>query len=81
MAAIVRGNKVAYYRVERGLSLRELSSLSGVDSGTINRLENGRSQPRAKTVRALCNALNVPVSELFDVDSDFRGGKEEDHAD
>ena len=76
MATIVHGNKVAFYRVKRGLSLRDLSALSGVDPGTINRLENGLSAPRAKTVKALCDALEVPISKLFDVDSGFRVGKE-----
>lgn len=76
MAIVIHGNKIAFYRVERGLSLRELSMLSGVDPGTINRLENGLSTPRAKTVKALCNALNVPISELFDIDSGFCTVKE-----
>lgn len=76
MAGLVRGNRIAYYRIEQGLTLRELSRISGVDSGTINRLENGLSEPRAKTVKALCDALGVPISELFDVDKSFRVGKE-----
>lgn len=65
MASLVRGNKIAYFRMKQGLSLRELAQISGVDSGTINRLENGRSQPRARTVKALCDALNVPFEVLF----------------
>ena len=76
MAVIVHGNKVAFYRITHGLSLRDLAVLSGVDPGTINRLENGLSVPRAKTVKALCDALEVPISELFDVDSDFCTRKE-----
>lgn len=76
MACLVRGNRIAYYRIERGLSLRELSHISGIDSGTINRLENGLSMPRAKTVKALCDALGVPVSELFDIDKNFQAGRE-----
>lgn len=76
MAQLVRGNRIAYFRMERGLTLRELSHISGVDSGTINRLENGLSIPRAKTVKALCDALSVSVSELFDVDSNFQARKE-----
>ena len=76
MASIVHGNRVAFYRVKCGLSLRDLSALSGVDQGTINRPENGLSAPRAKTVKALCDALEVPISELFDVDSGFCAGKE-----
>lgn len=78
MACLVRGNRIAYYRIERGLSLRELSRISGIDSGTINRLENGLSAPRAKTVKTLCDALGVPISELFDIDKDFQAGKEAD---
>lgn len=76
MACLVRGNRIACYRIERGLTLRELSRISGGDSGTINRLENGLSVPRAKTVKALCDAFGVPICELFDVDKNFRAGKE-----
>lgn len=75
MACLVRGNRIAYYRIERGLTLRELSRISGVDSGTTNRLENGLSVPRAKTVKALCDALEVPILDLFDVDKNFQTGK------
>ena len=53
MACLVRGNRIAYYQIERGLTLRELSRISEVDSGTINRLENGLSVPLAKTAQAL----------------------------
>lgn len=74
MASLVRGNRIAYFRIKRGLSLRDLSLMSGVDSGTINRLENGLSKPRAKTVKALCDALDVSISELFDVDCTFQMG-------
>lgn len=74
MASLVRGNRIAYFRIERGLSLRDLSLMSGIDSGTINRLENGLSKPRAKTVKALCDALGVSTSELFDVDTGFQVG-------
>ena len=76
MACLVRGNRIAYYQIERGLTLRELSRISEVDFGTINRLENGLSVPRAKTVKTLCDAFGVPICELFDVDKNFRAGKE-----
>lgn len=63
----LNGKKIALYRMKRGLSLKALSELSGIDSGTINRLEHGKASPRPRTVKSLCEALEVPFEELFTI--------------
>ena len=35
---ILNAEKIAIYRMKKGLSLKALSELSGVDAGTINRI-------------------------------------------
>ncbi len=51
-------------RERRALSLNDLATLSKVGRVTISRIENGRQQPRPKTIRALAEALHVEVEEL-----------------
>lgn len=52
------------YRKEVGYSLRELSSLSGVDSAYISRLERGvRFCPSLDIVNAIVAALDLPVRD------------------
>ena len=51
-------------RLERFFSQAELARRSGVHSLTITRLENGRTAPSTRTVRALAEALGVQPGEL-----------------
>jgi transcriptional regulator with XRE-family HTH domain len=49
-------------RTERGLSLRQLNALSGVDKGELSRLENGLRHPTAVVASAVDNALQAEGS-------------------
>lgn len=66
----ISGEKIALFRLKRGLSLRAVSEISGIDTVTINRLELGKSNPRPKTVKALCDALGASFDDLFTVDNE-----------
>jgi transcriptional regulator with XRE-family HTH domain len=48
------------------LTQAELAAKSGVSEVTINRIENGRHDPRFSTVRKLAQALNVAPPELME---------------
>jgi transcriptional regulator with XRE-family HTH domain len=52
-------------REARGLTLRELEAASGIERGTINRIERGAAIPRLDSIQALAAALDVTLSELF----------------
>ena len=53
-------------RRERALLTQaELAKRSGVAEVTINRIENGRHEPRFSTVRKLAGALGVEPAELM----------------
>ena len=52
-------------RERRALSLRELSSLSGVNFNSIWRIEAGRTGAKPRTVRRLATALGVEPYELL----------------
>jgi transcriptional regulator with XRE-family HTH domain len=51
-------------RQRKALSLSDLAHISGVGRVTINRIENGKQEPRPKTIRALAEALQVEVEDL-----------------
>lgn len=54
------GQLLSYYREERGFSLRELATLSGISHAYIHRLENGEKEyPSQKTLKALTKALKL----------------------
>lgn len=60
------GNRLNEARILKGLSLRELSALTGIDHVVINRIENGLSNATMTTIVDLADALGVPPGELFD---------------
>lgn len=70
MAVKLNGTNVALYRIKKGLTLKALSELSGIDAGTINRLEKGKSNPRPRTVKHICEALDASFDELFIVEQE-----------
>ncbi len=51
-------------REKKGISLRELARLSGVDWMTIHRIEQEKADPRLGTLAALAKALKVGVRNL-----------------
>jgi transcriptional regulator with XRE-family HTH domain len=57
-------------RAEAGLTLRALSELSGVGNGRISELETASRSCNIETIGRLAEALEVPVSVLFD-EKDF----------
>ena len=53
-------------RIERGLSQRELSEISGIGQGSISFLERGRHKARPSTLRKLQAALGAPLTGSSD---------------
>lgn len=56
---------------ERGLSLAELSRLTGITVANLSVLKNNRARAvRFSTLRALCRALDCTPGELFTLDGE-----------
>lgn len=55
---------LAVLREKDGQSMTALAKATGYSLGYINDLEKGRRSGNAQVIRALANALNVPVSML-----------------
>jgi transcriptional regulator with XRE-family HTH domain len=54
-------------RTERGLSIRTLSELSGLNVNTISLIENGKTSPSVSTLQQIANALNFPINAFFQI--------------
>lgn len=60
--------KITVYekRKEKGLSLSELSKMSGVSKSGIDMIENGKVSPRVSTLQLLAAALDCKVADLIE---------------
>ncbi len=52
-------------RTEKGLSLEELSAISGVSSTHLNDIENNKKSPTLHTLEKIAKALDVKINDLF----------------
>lgn len=51
-------------REERLMTQQDLAGQAGLTLTTVSRLENGRTRPRPRTIRALAKALEIAPAEL-----------------
>lgn len=61
------GRKIRTLRTERGYTLEELSSRSGVSTGLISLVERGRSNPSFTSLVQIAHGLDVPIGRVFHV--------------
>jgi transcriptional regulator with XRE-family HTH domain len=59
------GQRLKELREKRGVSLRELSRLSGLSANALSMIERGQSSPSVSTLYRLVDALNIPISAVF----------------
>ena len=53
--------------MERGITVGKLCSMAGTTASTIHDIVNGvTSNPRVFTLKKLCDALDITLSEFFD---------------
>ena len=64
-ATVDVGIRLKELRERRGVSLRELSRLSGLSTNTLSMIERGRSSPSVSTLYRLVEALNFSISAVF----------------
>lgn len=60
----IRGNKVREIRMDKKMSISELSRRSGVTKTAINDIEFGRVNPFDYTLSKLATALNVDIEDF-----------------
>jgi len=59
------GSQLRKVRRRSNLTLDQLAASSGVDRGTISRIELGHVSPRIDTISFLCEAMGTNLSALF----------------
>jgi transcriptional regulator with XRE-family HTH domain len=60
------GKHIATLRREKGLSQIEFGYLLEMEKQNVNRLENGRTNPTAYTLKKVAETLEIPLSKIFD---------------
>ena len=64
------GDVLRAKRMQRGMTLREVSAEALVSLGYISEIERGQKEASSELLASLCAALDVPLSEiLHDVSS------------
>lgn len=63
------GTRLLQLRQERNLSVRSLARLSGLSANALSMIERNRSSPSVSTLHRLAEALEVPVTAFFRVES------------
>ena len=58
--------RVKDFRTQKGMSQEVLAEESGLSHRTVQRIENGESNPTGDTIRRISNALNINPDELID---------------
>jgi transcriptional regulator with XRE-family HTH domain len=60
------GRNLHDLRINRGLSIRSLAELSGLNVNTLSLIENGKTSPSVSTLQQLASALAVPITAFFE---------------
>lgn len=60
------GKQIKKYRVHNGLTQQKLAAEAGISLRTLQRLENGKTEPRGDTLIRIAEALEVSLDELVE---------------
>ncbi len=59
------GDVLRNKRLQRGMTLREVSAEARVSLGYISEIERGQKEASSELLASLCTALDVPLSEVL----------------
>ncbi len=59
------GDVLRHKRLQRGMTLREVSAEARVSLGYISEIERGQKEASSELLASLCTALDVPLSEVL----------------
>ncbi|WP_051293172.1 helix-turn-helix domain-containing protein [Olivibacter sitiensis] len=59
------GQRIKAMRIKKGLSQEELANMSKLSLRTIQRVENGKTEPRGFTLKRLSEVLEIPMDRLM----------------
>jgi transcriptional regulator with XRE-family HTH domain len=61
----VLGDVLRSHRVRQGRTLRDVSADARISLGYISEVERGQKEASSELIAALCNALDVPLSQVL----------------
>ena len=61
----ILGDVLRDLRLQRGMTLREVSAGARVSLGYISEIERGQKEASSELLASLCGALDVPLSEVL----------------
>ena len=53
-------------RTKRGLSIRSLADMAGLNFNTLSLIENGKTSPSVSTLQQIAQALEIPITAFFE---------------
>lgn len=59
------GDVIRRRRVAQGRTLREISAAARVSLGYLSEVERGRKEASSELLAAICQALDIPLSEVL----------------
>jgi len=59
------GQRIKLLRIEKGLTQFDVATKMGIDDSSYRKIESGRTNPTARTLYKLAEALDVSVGQLF----------------
>ena len=62
--------KIDKLRIQRGWSINNLAIEAMLTQSTINNLYNRKNEPKLSTLRAICDAFEITLSEFFESEKD-----------
>jgi transcriptional regulator with XRE-family HTH domain len=72
----VLGDVLRQARINQGRTLRQVSDAARVSLGYLSEVERGRKEASSELLSAICDALDVPLSELLTDASEQLVGQE-----
>lgn len=66
------GERIAHFRIARGLTVNKLANLSGISQSYLRDIELGKNNnPTVEILDCLCATLGISLKDFFDIDSQF----------
>lgn len=59
------GKKIAEFRKDKNMSIKELADSSGVTSSLLSQIEKGTANPSINSLRSISSALDIPLFNFF----------------
>jgi transcriptional regulator with XRE-family HTH domain len=69
LPSMLVGRNLRDLRTDRGLSIRALADLSNLNVNTLSSIENNKTSPSVSTLQLLANAMDIPITAFFEIDT------------